>query len=181
MANDELYKNLIKQYLERTVTNPQIPEGVQRIGHYAFCDRVNMTSVVIPSTCKVILTYAFAGCVHLKNIEFKEGCIGIDTDSFNLVKRWGNYLPITYDEIENGTASLVYPTDFPNCELETLILPISLKYIGSYNFQKCPNLTTVIYAGQSYTSRSALLTAMKNNGVSFQSENNVFTETGLAT
>lgn len=50
-----------------------IPEGVERIGEYAFCKCQNLTSVTVPYGCKYICEKAFCLCDNLEKIYLSAG------------------------------------------------------------------------------------------------------------
>ena len=50
-----------------------IPEGVERIGEYAFCKCQNLTSVTVPYGCKYICEKAFCLCDNLEKIYLPAG------------------------------------------------------------------------------------------------------------
>ena len=49
-----------------------IPEGIEKIGKYWFCDSA-VESVVIPASVKEICVDAFFKCMNLKEVTFAEG------------------------------------------------------------------------------------------------------------
>lgn len=98
----------------KTAATYNVPNGVKRIGNYAFQGRTELESVTLPESMEYIGEYAFSACPKLKNIN----------------------LPNTITEI-SGAA-------FQNCEvLESIILPENLKNIGFYAFDGCIALTEI--------------------------------------
>ena len=49
-----------------------VPEGVVEIGHKAFCE-TKIKEVVLPSTLKIISSFAFSDCHYLKQVTLPEG------------------------------------------------------------------------------------------------------------
>ena len=49
-----------------------VPEGVVEIGHKAFCE-TKIKEVVLPSTLKIISSFAFSECRYLKRVTLPEG------------------------------------------------------------------------------------------------------------
>ena len=45
-----------------------IPDGINGIADRVFCDRKEITSVIIPNSVKSIGSYAFSSCINLKNV-----------------------------------------------------------------------------------------------------------------
>lgn len=65
-----------------------------------------------------------------------------------------------------------------NCtSLTEVTIPDSVKTISMYAFNKCTNLTSVIYKGTTYTTKSSLPSALKANGV--KCDLNAFNNAGL--
>ena len=52
--------------------------------------------------------------------------------------------------------------------------------IGMGAFKGCENLTKITYKGNEYTSKSTLITMLKNNGVYLYNESSIFENTGLS-
>ena len=48
-----------------------VPEGVERIGKYAFCGNKKLGEVRVPKSVKVIDDYAFCNCISLTNVVFE--------------------------------------------------------------------------------------------------------------
>ena len=60
-----------------------IPEGVTKIGEYAFKDCCNIRTVIIPDGVKSIGDYAFSGCSDLENIEIPDSLIEMGENVFD--------------------------------------------------------------------------------------------------
>lgn len=54
---------------ENTITKIVIPEGVEKIGAYAFANLTELEEIVLPSTLKMIDQGAFYGCTKLKTVK----------------------------------------------------------------------------------------------------------------
>ena len=102
-----------------TEANIIIPDSINnilvgKIGSNAFKNNNIIQSVTLPSSIKVIDTYAFYGCSQLVSVSF--------SDSLQTV---GSYA-------------------FHNCDkLLEVTLPNSVQTIGSYSFESCDQLATV--------------------------------------
>ena len=91
-----------------------LPESMERIGAYAFCDWRSLKSITLPKSLKSIDSYAFCNCVSLKSITLPEGVTTI-----------GTYI-------------------FSSCNsLTTITLPESLEIIGDYAFYNCSFLNSI--------------------------------------
>lgn len=100
------------------IENVIIPDGVTRIGDYAFQNCINLTSIVIPESVTSIGKSAFDGCSNLKTVHFNAtNCIVMGT----------------YQE----------PV-FSDCTgLKTILLGENVSYIPSYAFHTCSSLTSI--------------------------------------
>ena len=98
-----------------TITKVIIPEGVEKIGAYAFANLTALEEVVLPSTLEAIEYGAFYNCTSLKKISF--------SDKNNL-------------KIINQNA-------FENCALEGTIDLSSIHIISDYAFAGNQKLTGV--------------------------------------
>ena len=76
----ETYKMWFKG--EDTITKIVIPEGVEKIGAYAFANLKSLEEVVLPSTLKMIDQGAFYGCTKLKKVEGLENVKFINQYTF---------------------------------------------------------------------------------------------------
>ena len=88
----------------------------------------------------------------------------------------------TYPEVKSITipdsVTSIGDSAFENCSgLTSITISDSVTSIGSYAFSWCSNLASVTYKGQTYTSKSALKTALKDNKVTVA--NNAFNDTKL--
>ena len=91
-----------------------LPEGVERIGSYAFASNSNLKRIAFPSTLKTIGSYAFNGCNQLTTIS----------------------LPTSLQNIAGYT--------FNGCSSLTEVrIPSSIMSIGDQAFSGCPRLNDV--------------------------------------
>ena len=65
-----------------TITKVIIPEGVEKIGAYAFANLTALESVELPSTLKYIEYGAFYGCTSLKTVKGLENVVTINKYAF---------------------------------------------------------------------------------------------------
>lgn len=92
-----------------------IPEGVEKIGNFAFCDCWDLKKVVIPMSVKSIGCDAFVSCWRLKKV----------------------IIPESVEEIRN------YAFSYCN-NLREVVIPESVKRIGHYAFYGCENAEIIV-------------------------------------
>ena len=81
----------LKEYIERTITSIDIPDGVTVIGSDAFTGCTSLTSISIPSTVTIIGNQTFTGCTSLTSITINkpEGSIsGAPWGATNATVTW---------------------------------------------------------------------------------------------
>lgn len=138
-------------YSRHDIINFTVPDGIKRIGKFAFqyCD--NLKSVTIPESVEEIALCAFASCfrlteVHINNLE--KWC------GIRFADNIANPLNYAHNLYLNGelVTELVFPKGrskvnayaFSECRcLETLLLPEGVKSIEEGAFRLCFGLTRV--------------------------------------
>ena len=125
-------------YLDKDeVTALTIPEGVTKIGSYAFYGCSGLTSVTIPSSVKSISSYAFSGCSKLASVTISEGMTSIGESAFS---GCSGLMSVTIPSSVTSIGSYA----FYGCRgLTSLTIPSSVTSIGSYAFRSCTGLTSV--------------------------------------
>ena len=97
------------------LTHAEIPDGVMKIGNYAFYGYKSLVSVDMPSSISQVGDYAFSYCDGLETVSFSPRLTNI-----------GNYA-------------------FYRCEkLSSADLPESLGQLGAYAFSWCGSITSVV-------------------------------------
>ena len=164
-------------YLNGTlITDLVIPEGVTRIGRYAFSGCSSLTSITIPDSVTSIGPSAFEGCSSLTSITIGNGVTRIDKDAFagcssltgvyisDLAKWCGisfdyqaNPLSYAHQLYLNETliTDLVIPDSvtsigsdaFRGCNLTSVTIPDSVTSIGGSAFGFCGKLTSITFNG----------------------------------
>ncbi len=118
---------------DNTITKVVIPEGVEKIGPYAFANLTALTEVVLPSTIKYIEYGAFFGCTSLKTVTGLENVITINSEAF-----YGCDLRGT---ISLDSAHAINDYAFAmNARLSKIVIPTTLRSIGQYAFAGCAGL-----------------------------------------
>ncbi len=123
-----------------------IPEGVEIISNFAFCNCVGLTEIAIPSSVKEIKDDAFTGCVNLTKVTLPKNLDEIGEDAFC------NCYSLTTFEIEQGNDTFkfengcLYNTEHGNTIFATLdadTLPEGVKIVSPNTFLKYTRAETV--------------------------------------
>lgn len=139
------------------------PEGLQKIGEWAFFNCKSLKSVTIPASVKEIEECAFYDCCSLKQVVFSEGLEKIRKSAFSNCKSLKSItIPASVKEIEKsafyncGSLEQVGLLDglekigelaFSDCEsLKAVTIPASVKEIGKLAFHGCKSLS-IIFEG----------------------------------
>lgn len=142
-----------------------IPDGVEKIGPYAFCQCEEITSVVMPDSVTEIGEGAFAGCTQLASVHFPAGLESVSRDAFY------GCTALAAVDLPEGVRT-VGDSAFCGCTaLTELDLPALLEEIGSRAFAECPSLTEVDfpealkYIGEGAFSEDGLLSVVLPEGL----------------
>ncbi len=128
-----------------------VEEGISMIGHYAFQNCDNLTTVTLPSTLKRIGTSAFQDCDNL-NLTLHDGITIIDMYAFLTCPKLTATLPSTLKEL--GTRA------FQGTAVASAHIPASLTTtMGDAPFADCQNLTAITVADDNskYTAQDGVL------------------------
>lgn len=132
-----------------------IPEGVIEIGHDAFSNCDNLTSVVIPNSVRTISTCAFCCCWGLTSVVIPEGVNEIGRLAFAYCKNLISViLPDSVTKIGDGAFSALNRINMPlyNANVFAFIphnykgeyeIPYGIKTIAGSAFAWCSGLTSV--------------------------------------
>lgn len=120
------------------ITSIVIPEGVERIGDFAFHKLYYMESIVIPNTVREIGYKAFGECFSLKSVSLPEGLTAISSNLFNgCTSLQSVYIPSSVTTIRDYA--------FYGCSsLTDVSIPNNVTYIGSNAFEGCTSLTEIV-------------------------------------
>lgn len=155
-------KEISKQWYigESTITKVVLPEGVKKIGAYAFANLTGLEEIVLPSTLQQIDYGAFYGCTSLKKISFssENNLQIINQNAFENCALEGT--------LELTAACVVSDYAFAgNQKLEKVVFSDTLLSIGQYAFAACKKLTEVTiesdkvkYGAYAFTDCEALTT-----------------------
>lgn len=143
---DEDDKESTKQWFigDSSITKVIIPEGVEKIGAYAFANLTALTEVVLPSTLTAIEYGAFYGCTALEKLTFS------GENNLKIINRNAFENCALSGTLELGSVCIISDYAFANNQkLTGLVTGESLISIGSYAFAACGSLADVtITAGR---------------------------------
>ena len=155
-----------KLYLnEKLVTDLVIPEGVTKIGEYAFYGYDELTSISLPDSLMSVGSYAFDGCSNLNykrydtayylgNDENPYLCLAKTTDigisGCNIHKDTKIIADDAFewcDDLESITLPdglrSIGDSAFSYCGITGIVIPDTVTYIGNGAFSSCKNLAAV--------------------------------------
>ena len=152
------------------LTTINIPDSMTSIsGTFNGC--TSLTSIDIPDSVTSIGQNAFRECSNLKTINIPDSVTEIGNSAF------GSCTTLTTINIPDGVTSIKSSAFWGCANLTTITIPDSVTTIENSVFECCSSLSSITYKDTTYTSKSALTTALTNNGVSVGS--GVFNATNL--
>lgn len=114
-----------------------VEEGIEVIETGQYCEREDITIVVLPKSVRHIGDYAFAGCKNLTHIELQEGVTEIGECAFADCKS------LKMIDIPQSTR-LIGTEAFANCsELRQVTLPQLFDSLSPTLFLGCPKLENI--------------------------------------
>ena len=151
-ANPLYYANNL--YLNgELVTELVMPDGVTRIGSYAFYDCDSLTSVTIPNSVTSIGNYAFFNCADLEEIYFNATAmndLSYDNYVFAYAGENGNGIKVVIGKnVTKIPSYLFYPYSSYSTKYVPKIVSVEFeegsacKSIGNYAFLDCSSLTSI--------------------------------------
>ena len=130
-----------------------IPEGVEKIGNFAFVGCSGLTSIAIPNSVTSIGEYAFSGCCDLTSVTIPDSVVSIGKDAFSGCSGLTSITIPFVGEKMDGTGNTrfdhIFVVDVPDSLKEVVIT--GGKNIGERAFFRCSGLTSVTI-GNSVTS-----------------------------
>ncbi len=121
----------------KLLTKATIPEGITKIGDYAFSNCSSLISIDIPDSVTSIGDYTFYNCSSLTNINIPNSVTSIGHSAFSYCRS------LTSIEIPDGVTSIGDYT-FHNCSsLTSINIPDSVKSIGDDTFEGCSSLIII--------------------------------------
>ncbi len=116
-----------------------IPEGVKRIENYAFSGCINLKELIIPKSIEYMGHGFLSDCKSIESLTIPNGKIGM----FPFNASCENLKELNLLE---GVTEIGYLA-FEGASIETLIIPRSIKRIGSQAFSNCEKLQNIYYPG----------------------------------
>ena len=137
-----------------------IPDGIVKIGDYAFNSCENLNSIVIPDSVTVIGDNVFEACENLEEVNLSANLMSLGKSSFykcsslSEIEIPGNITILTSGlfsgcsnlntVILNEGLTAIHLGSFRNCvTLNKLIIPASTETIHSSAFEYCTNLSVL--------------------------------------
>lgn len=136
IAREAFRKNLA--YGGYRMKHVVLPDGLKSIGVGAFSKCETLESINLPDTLTKIEDEAFSGCEGLKTVSFPSKLKSIGSRAFA-----GCELQ-TIQFAEGGKLVEIGEWAFYYAPIQTLTIPKGVKKIGSWAFEKCENLKTVM-------------------------------------
>ena len=129
---------------DNTITKVIIPEGVEKIGAYAFANLTALEEIVLPSTLEAIEYGAFYNCTALKKITFS------DENNLKIINQNAFENCALEGTIDLSSVCIISDYAFAgNQKLEGIKTGDALISIGSYAFAGCKKLADItITAGK---------------------------------
>lgn len=137
------YKEVMKKLIQReSYMTLDIPEGVTKIGDFAFYTTPTLTSVTIPNGVTRIGREAFSQCTSLRSINIPNGVTTIGQYAFDRTAFTSIIIPSTITSISIGA--------FNNSSLESVtILATTPPSLGSGAFSRNGTLPTIYVPAES--------------------------------
>ncbi len=139
ISEDEPYMTKPTYIGDDTITKVILPEGIKRIGSYAFAGLTALEEIVLPTTLKTIDVNAFEGCTSLRKVTGIENVKFINQKAFLNCDLEGDI------ELSSAVAIADYAFE-GNKNLEKISFPEGMRSIGAGAFADCEKLEEVVIA-----------------------------------
>lgn len=123
---------------ENTITKVILPEGIEKIGSYAFANLTALEEIVLPSTLEAIEYGAFVGCTSLEKISFSGG------NNLKIINQNAFENCDLQGKLELPSICVISDYAFAgNQDLEGITTGETLLSVGRYAFAGCKKLADV--------------------------------------
>jgi len=127
-----------------------IPESIKIIDEYAFSGCTSLKSVVIPKSVELIGTRAFNECKNITSVEFKcaeEAGAQLSIGDYAFAGCYASAASATYDLVISENVVSIGTGAFENCvQIKSVSLPATLEELSNMAFYKCTELVSVSFA-----------------------------------
>lgn len=120
----------------QSLTNVELPQGLESIQTAAFSGCASLANVTIPQSVSFIGSYAFRDCVALTSIKIPDG---IESLSLGLFERCVKLESVTIPSSVKDIGLYV----FYGTAIEDIVLPTNLEHIGDGAFSGCTALKSI--------------------------------------
>lgn len=139
-----------KAFESDQITEVNFPEGLEYIGSEAL-SASQMTTIHLPSTLTTFGAAVFSANTNLTAITVAEGNPVFAADNGVLYTK--DFKELVFyprgktDESYtiNEATEVLRSSCMTSCKLKTVVIPESLKTVGSHAFDQCPNLETIVW------------------------------------
>lgn len=136
---------------ETEITDLVIPEGVTKIGMFAFSGCSGLKSVTFPESLTNIGYGAFSNCSGIEDLFLSKSIMDIGEDAFKSCGIQAVHIPdltaycnITFRNSNSSPFGYFSSNLYVNDQLiEDLVIPDNVNELKSYTFAKCKSLTSV--------------------------------------
>ena len=123
---------------ESTITKVILPEGIEKIGAYAFANLTGLEEIVLPSTLEAIEYGAFYGCTALSKITFS------GDNNLKIINQHAFENCDLEETVDLSAICVISDYAFAgNQNLKGVVTSDTLLSIGQYAFAGCKKLDTV--------------------------------------
>ena len=172
-----------------------VPDGVTRIGSYAFFNQSYLTEVDIPSSVTVIAPHAFEGAI-IQSVVLPDNLTAIGENAFTGAFIQSVAIPAKVEGIGSSAFSgckdltsvtiadgvkYIDSCAFSDCSFENLFIPKSMVTIDATAFSNCWNLTAIEVAenNPNYLSRDGILFNKAQTALIKYPQNNAVKDYGV--
>lgn len=132
------YSNYIDEFqskfIEKTLTKCIVPNGVTKIGEYAFFGQTNLQEIILPNTVTEIMNNSFVGCSALTNLNISSSVKKIGSSAFISCNNLKQLI------IPDGVLE-IQANAFQGCtSLKDVIMGKKVESLGSGAFRFCSNM-----------------------------------------